>query len=203
MLKTEIRQAVNFLLVGVGGQGTILASNVLAEVGLKLGFEAKQAEVHGMSQRGGSVTSHLRWAAQVFSPIIPKGEADFLIAFEKMEAGRYIDYLKPGGSVLVNDYRITPVTVSAGQAVYPDDDAIKAMIAPVTQKSFWIKGLEIAEIVGNTKTANVVILGALCALLGSEPALWLEVINGRVPPKFVEINREAFNEGYRSIGAIK
>lgn len=203
MLKTEIREATNFLLVGVGGQGTILASNVLAEVGLRLGLDAKQAEVHGMSQRGGSVTSHLRWAAQVFSPIIPKGEADVLIAFEKMEAGRYIEFLKPGGLVLVNDYQITPVTVSSGQSVYPDDDMIKAMIASVTQRSHWIKGLEIAELVGNAKTANVVILGALCALLGSEPALWLEVIENRVPPKSVEINRKAYNEGYRSIKPVK
>lgn len=203
MLKTEIREAVNFLLVGVGGQGTILASNVLAEVGLKLGFDTKQAEVHGMSQRGGSVTSHLRWASQVFSPIIPKGEADILIAFEKMEAGRYIEFLKPGGLVLVNDYRITPVTVSTGQTVYPDDVAIKAIIAGVTQKSFWIKGLEIAETIGNAKTANIVILGALCALLESEPALWLEVLGSRVPPKFIEINRNAFNEGYQSIKSLK
>lgn len=190
---------INFLLVGVGGQGTILASNVLAEVGLRLGYDAKQAEVHGMSQRGGSVTSHLRWAPQVFSPIIPKGEVGFLIAFEKIEAARFIEFLKPGGMVLVNDYCISPVTVNAGLAVYPDDETIRRMIAPYTQNSHWIKGMEIAEATGNVKTANVVLLGALCALLKSEASLWLEVIGSRVPAKFLETNRKAFQAGFESI----
>lgn len=190
-------KTINFLLAGVGGQGTILASNVLAEVGLKLGYDAKQAEVHGMSQRGGSVTSHLRWSTEVFSPIIPQGEAGVLIAFEKMEAARYIHHLKPGGLVLINNYRIIPVTVSSGQTSYPQDEAINAMITPVTSRIYWIEGLEIAAAVGNTKTANIVMLGALCALLGSKPDVWVEVIESQVPQKWKAANRAAFEQGYR------
>ncbi|MEN8173845.1 MAG: indolepyruvate oxidoreductase subunit beta, partial [Chloroflexota bacterium] len=110
---------IRLLLVGVGGQGTILASNVLAELGVRLGYDCKKAEVHGMSQRGGSVISHVRWGEQVFSPIIPNGEADILVAFEKLEAMRFANGLHAGGIVLINDYDIAPVTVSSGNGKYP------------------------------------------------------------------------------------
>lgn len=195
------KKPVNFLLVGVGGQGTILASNVVAEVGLRLGYEIKQAEVHGMSQRGGSVTSHLRWSGQVFSPIIPRGEADFVIAFEKLEAGRFAEHIRPNGTILVNDYSIIPVTVSSGGVEYPDDARLRKLIAAYTKNSCWIKGLEIAEEIGNTKTANVVMLGALCALMKSDPTIWLDVISNRVPQKLLQINQKAFQAGFQTIQA--
>jgi indolepyruvate ferredoxin oxidoreductase beta subunit len=189
----------SFLLSGVGGQGTILASNVLMEVGLALGYEAKKAEVHGMSQRGGSVISHVRWGERVFSPVIAPGEADVLIAFEKLEAVRFIRDLKPGGLALVNEYAIVPVTVSSGDQTYPSDEAIRAAIGAVTGNVHWVKAIEIAEDLGNAKVANVVMLGALSRLLEMEPAPWLAVIEERVPSKFVELNRRAFQAGRQAV----
>ena len=193
-------KTLNFVLVGVGGQGTILASDVLAELGLKLGYDVKKAEVHGMSQRGGSVVSHLRWGPQVFAPVIAKGEADFLIAFEKLEAARFIDMLKPGGVVLVNDYSIMPATVNAGSAAYPLDEALEGILASARAKAVWVKGMEIAEGLGNSKTANVVLLGALSKLLELDAAgAWDEVIEARVPKKHLEINRKAFQAGREAV----
>ncbi len=191
-LKTK---PLSILLVGVGGQGTILASNVLAELGLSLGFDVKKAEVHGMSQRGGSVVSHLKWGETVHSPIIPQGEADILIAFEKLEALRYITQLKPGGFVIVNDQEIVPVTVSSGNFVYPGDAVIKETIAAKTPHQFWVNGVKIAEELGNSKAANVVLLGAMSAMMGLEAGPWLEVIGSRVPAKYLALNQAAFQKG--------
>ena len=186
---------IRFLLVGVGGQGTILASNVLAELGIALGYDTKKAEVHGMSQRGGSVVSHVSWAEKVFSPIIPDGEADIMISFEKLEAIRFANGIRPGAMVLVNDYEIVPVTVSSGGGEYPSDDALKDAFAPLTDKVVYVKGVKIAEELGNAKAANVVILGALSKMLEHDAEPWLKVIEGRVPPKFIELNRKAFQAG--------
>lgn len=190
---------INFLLVGVGGQGTILASNILAELGMRVGYDVKQAEVHGMSQRGGSVVSNMRWAPEVFSPIIARGEADILIAFEKLEAARFSHYLRPNGIALINDYQIVPVTVSAGTASYPEDDQIRSEVSSVTQRSYWVNGVEIAEKVGNPKTANIVVLGSLSALLNLPEQDWLSVLEMRVPPKYLEINRHAFQAGRQAV----
>ena len=191
---------IRFLLAGVGGQGTILASNVLAELGIALGYDAKKAEVHGMSQRGGSVISHVSWAEQVFSPVIPEGEADILIAFEKLEAVRFLDGIHADAMVLINDYEIVPITVSSGTSKYPSDEEMKAAFAPVTKNVHWVKGVEIAEELGNAKAANVVLLGALSKILEQEDEPWLKVIEARVPPKFVELNRKAFQAGRDAVG---
>ncbi len=196
-------KSISFMLVGVGGQGTILASNVLAELGMNLGYDVKQAEVHGMSQRGGSVTSHVRWAEHVYSPIISRGDADILIAFEKSEVGHYIRDLKPGGMVLVNDYSIVPITVSSGGAVYPADDKLDEMLHKVTDDVYWVKGVEIAEQAGSSKSANVVLLGALAKVMEIDPEQWLPVITKRVPPKSAEINRKAFINGMQAVNKIK
>ena len=186
---------LDFLLVGVGGQGTILASNILAELGMKLALDVKKAEVHGMSQRGGSVISHVRWGREVFSPIIAKGCGDVLVAFEQMESVRYIQNLKPGGLVLVNRHRITPITVSTGTVGYPQDQLIQDSLEQVTENIYWVDGLRIAEELGNLKTANVVLLGALSGLLEMETDPWLEIIATHVRPKFVDLNHAAFNNG--------
>jgi indolepyruvate ferredoxin oxidoreductase beta subunit len=196
------KEKIDFLLVGVGGQGTILASNILAELGMKLGFDVKKAEVHGMSQRGGSVISHVRWGAKVFSPIIEKGGGDVMIAFEKMEANRYIDILKPGGIVLVNDHSIMPITVSSGYSEYPQENLLRSNLVGVTANIHWVDGLSIAEEVGNTKTANVVLLGALSGLLDMPLEPWLEVIEAHVPPKFIEMNRQAFITGRQKTDVV-
>ena len=192
-------KSMNFVLVGVGGQGTILASDLLAELGLKLGYDVKKAEVHGMSQRGGSVISHLRWGQQVFSPIIPRGEADVLVAFEKMEAVRFLDLVKPDGLVLVNDYAIEPVTVNTAGIPYPQDDYLHQQLAQVTNRVHWVKGMEIAETLGNTRAANVVVLGALSGLLDLDAQCWDDALQIRIPPKYLELNRQAFQAGRAAV----
>ena len=186
---------INFLLVGVGGQGTILASNILAEVGLRTGFDVKQAEVHGMSQRGGSVVSNMRWAKQVFSPIIPKGEADILIAFEKLEAARFADFLRPDGLMFINDYSIVPVTVSAGDAIYPSDEALRQNLSTITAHTCWVPGVTLAEELGNPKTANIIVLGAVSAWMDIPLEDWMAVVEARVPKKHLAINQKAFLAG--------
>lgn len=190
---------MRFLLVGVGGQGTILASNVLAELGIGLGYDVKKAEVHGMSQRGGSVVSHVSWGEKVYSPVIPDGEADILIAFEKLEAIRFVGGIREKGMVLVNDYEITPLSVSSGTDVYPANEKITASFKSVTDKVHWVRGVEIAKELGNIKAANVVLLGALSKILEMESDPWLKVIEAWVPPKFVELNREAFQAGRQAV----
>ncbi len=191
--------AINFVLVGVGGQGTILASDVLAELGLKLGYDVKKAEIHGMSQRGGSVISHVRWAEQVFSPIISKGQADVLVAFEKLESVRFLDLLKPCGIILVNDYSIEPVTVTSGTSTYPEDAVINETLEKVTAHVHWVKGVELAEGLGNARAANVVLLGALAGLLNLDTSAMDEILKLRVPPKYLALNQKAFQAGWQAV----
>ncbi len=189
----------NFLLAGVGGQGTILASDVLAEVGLAAGLQVKQAEVHGMSQRGGSVTSYVRWGERVYSPLVGAGEVDVLLAFEKLEALRYLSQLRPGGLAIVNLEAITPISVTSGGQVYPGDDHLLACLAQVTPNAHTIDAQALAIQAGSAKASNVVLLGALSRLLegqdGLSPESWLEVISARVPKKTIELNRKAFLAG--------
>ncbi|MBN2386959.1 MAG: indolepyruvate oxidoreductase subunit beta [Anaerolineales bacterium] len=202
-----MKATFNFLLCGVGGQGTVLASAVLVNVGLAAGFDAKQAEVHGMSQRGGSVSSHVRWGRKVYSPIVELGEADVLLAFEKLEALRNVGALRPGGIALINTQVIEPLTVISGDQTYPDDEAIQAAFTQVTPHVQYVDGERIAGALGNPRAANVVLLGALSALLEEEwlagsdldAEAWLKVISERVPPKHVELNRKAFEAGRSAI----
>ena len=190
---------VNFLLAGVGGQGTLLASDILADLGIRLGCDVKKAEVHGMSQRGGSVTSYVRWGGKVFSPIIGRGEVDILVAFEKLEAIRYINHLCPGGIVLVNDQRIEPITVKSGDLKYPQDADIRSNLAGVTDKIHWVDGMAIAEKVGNLRTANIAILGALSALMDTPAETWLEAVKAHVPDRHLDINEKAFHYGREAL----
>lgn len=190
----------NFLLAGVGGQGTILASNVLAEVGLAAGFDVKKSEVHGMAQRGGSVNTHVRWDAErVYSPLIGLGEADLLLVFEEAEALRYAEYLKPGGAAIVNQHTIEPITVTSGGAHYPTEEELEAVYAGLTDRLRLVPGTAIARDLGNTRAANVVLLGALSSFLDVSPETWLDVIEARVPPRFVELNRQAFLKGREAV----
>lgn len=198
-----MRDSINFLLAGVGGQGTILASDVLVNVGLAAGFQAKQAEVHGMSQRGGSVTSFVRWGRVVYSPLVGGGEVDVFLAFEKAEALRNLNQLRMGALALVNLAAIEPITVTSGGQPYPDDDTMRQKISEVTREVIYVDGEATAQGLGNVKAANVVLLGALSALMerqgltGAELSAetWLNVIIQRVPPKYVELNRQAFDAG--------
>lgn len=198
-----MKENIDFLLAGVGGQGTILASDVLVNLGLAAGFQAKQAEVHGMSQRGGSVTSHVRWGEVVYSPLIGAGEADVLLAFEKLEALRCVNTMRPGALALINMQVIEPLTAISGEQIYPSDETLRNVFSQLSSRVEFINGEEIAGSLGNIKVANVVLLGALSALLensrenwsGLAPELWLKVIAERVPPKHVELNRKAFQSG--------
>jgi len=187
--------AMNFLLVGVGGQGILTASDVVAEVGLAIGLDAKKSEVHGFSQRGGVVESHVRWGPAVASPLAEKGTVDALLAFEMLEAARWIDWLRPGGTVLANRQRIVPMSVSAGDATYPGDEAIQAALHARAGRVTIVEGLAIAERLGNPRLANTALLGALSAHMEVDPAVWLAVVERRVPPKYAELNRMAFWEG--------
>lgn len=198
-----MRDSINFLLAGVGGQGTILASDVLVNVGLTAGYQAKQAEVHGMSQRGGSVTSFVRWGKVVYSPLVGAGEVDVFLAFEKAEALRNLNQLRLGALALVNLAAIEPVTVTSGGQPYPSDETLYQKITEVTTQAVYIDGEATAQTLGNIRAANVVLLGALSALMqrqgltGAELSTetWLDVILQRVPPKYVDLNRQAFNAG--------
>ena len=186
----------NFLLAGVGGQGTILASNVLADVGLAAGLDVKKSEVHGMAQRGGSVNTHVRWNAErVFSPLIGMGEADAVLVFERAEAARYIEYLKPGGLAIVDNEAIRPITVTSGGALYPTNEEVEAVFRQATKSFCLVPGAKIARAAGNARAANIVLLGALSAFLDLPEESWLEVIAGRVPAKYLELNRQAFLKG--------
>ena len=198
-----MRETINFLLAGVGGQGTILASDVLVNVGLAAGYQAKEAEVHGMSQRGGSVTSFVRWGEKVYSPLVGAGEVDVFLAFEKVEALRNLNQLRKGALALVNLAEIEPVTVTSGGQPYPDDATLRQKISEVTQEVIYVDGEATAQGLGNVRAANVVLLGALSALMEREgltgPELyaetWLKVIIEKVPPKYAQLNRQAFNAG--------
>ena len=185
----------DFLLTGVGGQGIMVASDVLALVGLEHGYDVKKSEVHGMAQRGGSVVSHVRWADRVFSPLIGKGEADHLVAFERLEALRYLSFLRAGGTAIVNDYAIPPVSVANGQDSYPDDLTVRRVLAQATPNHYVVPGLATAKRLGNVRTNNIVLLGALSTLLDVPVAAWEKVISKRVPKRYVELNLKAFELG--------
>ena len=168
---------INFLIVGVGGQGTILASNVLALVGVEAGYDVKKAEVHGMSQRGGSVNSHIRWGKDVKSPVIGKGEVDILISLEKLETLRYLDMLRNDGFVLMGEFKIPPLSTSSGDDRYPDDETICQVIEKFTGKFEFIPTLTLAERAGTTRAHNIVLLGALSTKIKEVPTeIWLKVI---------------------------
>jgi indolepyruvate ferredoxin oxidoreductase beta subunit len=189
-------KSYNFLLAGVGGQGTILASNVLAEVGLAAGFDVKKSEVHGMAQRGGSVNTHVRWHAErVYSPLIGLGEADILLVFEEAESLRYAGFLKPGGAAVVNQHTIEPITVTSGGAHYPTEDELRAVYAGLTERFTLVPGTALAQELGNLRVANVILMGALSTFLDIPTETWLDVIEARVPPKYVALNRQAFLKG--------
>ncbi len=205
-----MRDAINFLLAGVGGQGTILASDVLVNLGVAAGYQAKQAEVHGMSQRGGSVTSFVRWGKVVNSPLVGAGEVDVFLAFEKAEALRNLNQLRRGALALINLAAIEPVTVTSGGQPYPEDATLYQKFSEVTAQAVYVDGEATARALGNERAANVVLLGALSALMerlglvGMElPAeTWLGVIIQRVPPKYVELNRKAFEAGRKTVNKV-
>lgn len=184
----------NVLLVGVGGQGTILAARILSGVLQEAGYDVKMSEVHGMSQRGGSVVTFVRYGEKVFSPLVEKGKADMILSFEKLEALRWLPYLHPEGTIVVNDLALLPAPVLMGQAEYPYNalDILKEK----TKKLITLDAAKIAEEeVGNIRTQNVVLLGAMAKHLDIPEEIWHKVIRENVPPKTVDANLKAFAAG--------
>lgn len=186
----------NILLVGVGGQGTILASKVLSEGLMSAGYDVKMSEIHGMSQRGGNVSTQVRFGEKVYSPIIGKGEADLIVAFEKMEALRWIEYLKEDGKMVINDVEIPSVPIQMGMVKYPQG-ILEELSKKVTTYVF--KASEIAETLGNSKTMNIVLLGALVKAMNLPDIDWEKVIRDHVKPAFVDINIKAFRAGQEQV----
>ena len=183
----------SILLVGVGGQGTILASKILSEGLSRSGYDVKMSEIHGMSQRGGSVTTHVRFGSSVASPIVPECEADVLVAFEKVEAARWLNYLKKGGTLVVNDFEIYSLPVLTGAFSYPEGVTEKLKAEVPSTKAF--NAGQIAEKLGNIKAQNVVLLGALVKAMGLEDIDWKAIIAEFVPAKLLELNIKAFEAG--------
>ena len=189
----------NILLSGVGGQGIILASDIIVEVFLEAGFDVKKSEVHGMAQRGGSVTSHVRFGRKVYSPIIKQGEVDILFSFEELEGLRWLNYVKPNGVIVLNNHKINPTAVNLGQVEYPKD--IPGIIRKRFDKFHLVDGTKLALEAGNVRAANVVLLGAISKLFDVEEAHWVEAILRHLPPRVHEVNRKAFAMGRDQITA--
>lgn len=186
-------KVTNILLVGVGGQGILLAAEVLSETFLLAGYDVKKSEIHGMSQRGGSVVSHVRYGKEVHSPIVPEGEGDLLFGFELMESYRALTLLKPGATVVANDLCIAPPSVLMGQETYPADLAAK--IAELFPDCILVDGQQLAINAGNARAANTVLLGAVSKRLNIEENYWQEAIERMVPKKALDVNLKAFTVG--------
>ena len=184
----------NIMIVGVGGQGTLLASRILGNVLIGEGYDVKVSEVHGMSQRGGSVTTYVRYGDKVYSPIIGEGESDIILAFELLEAYRALPYLKKGGRMIVNAQQIDPMPVITGAAAYPEQiaDKLTALVGATC-----IDALAAAKEAGNIKAVNVVLIGVLARSTDIPHDKWVETIRATVPAKFLDVNLRAFEIGYQ------
>ena len=184
---------LNIMVVGVGGQGTLLTSRIIGKTALALGYDVKLSEVHGMAQRGGSVVTFIRFGEKVNEPIVEEGSADILISFERLEAKRYAHFLKKDGIIVVNDCKIEPMTVVIGAAKYPENilEDLKKEHTVIS-----INGEEIAKELGNSKVLNSVVLGLVAKQMDFPKEKWIETIEKTVPPKTIEINKQAFLRGY-------
>jgi indolepyruvate ferredoxin oxidoreductase beta subunit len=192
-------KVTNIFLSGVGGQGTILASNILAEIFLKAGYDVKKAEVHGMAQRGGDVTTHFRFGKKVYSSLIKYGDVDYLLSFEMLEALRYINWVKPEGKILINKQEIFPPSVSLGNMAYPQE--VEKTFKKYFKNNIWmIDGQGIAKKLGNAQAANVVLVGAFSNFFPAvKDEQWMDAIKGLLAPKLHDLNIKAFYEGKKSI----
>lgn len=183
----------NVMIVGVGGQGSLLASKLLGKLLLTKGYDIKVSEVHGMSQRGGSVVTYVRFGDKVYSPIIDKGEADFIVSFEMLEAARYTEFLKPNGKIIVNTQQINPMPVITGVAEYPSELAEKISSKGIDLVA--VDALSLAEEAGSSKAVNIVLMGILSKYFDFTEEEWNNAIESSVPAKFLELNKKAFALG--------
>jgi indolepyruvate ferredoxin oxidoreductase, beta subunit len=196
---------MDLLVTGVGGQGVVLASDIIGETAIAAGFDVKKTDTLGMAQRGGSVVSHVRMAPKVFSPLIKEGTADLLLAFEKLEAERWSHYLRPGGIAIVNIYEQPPLSVSLGQEKYPCQDYIAAALKRQTDQVYFVDGTEQAQKLGNVRTLNLFMLGCFAAFAPLKIDIWQDSISRFLPENLREINFKAFEIGRKEIesGRIK
>jgi len=192
--------SLNIMIVGVGGQGTLLASRILGNVALKSGYDVKVSEVHGMSQRGGSVVTYVKMGEKVFSSLIEKGEADIIIAFEKLEALRWVDYLKTDGTMIVNDQVINPMPVIIGKAKYPENILDRMKESGI--KLLSIDALSIARECGNSKAVNVVLIGLMAKTTKIKREIWQHALKEVIPKKLLEVNVKAFDAGFEGEGTL-
>ncbi len=197
------KQKLDLLVTGVGGQGVVLASDIIGEAALAAGFDVKKTDTLGMAQRGGSVISHVRLAEKVWSPLIKEGEVDLLLSFEKLEAARWSHYLKRNAVAIVNTYEQPPLSVSLGQEQYPSDDEITAALKRRTDRIFFIDGNRKAKELGNVRTLNIFMLGCFSVFAPIDIAVWKESISGRMPPNLLEINLTAFEMGRKEIEGVR
>lgn len=183
---------MNVMMTGVGGQGIILASDMLSEVMMLSGCDVKKSEIHGMAQRGGSVMSHVRFGEHVASPLVPYGSCDILLSFEELEAARYVRYLKNDAIVIINRYRLAPPSVISGKDPYPD---VVPVIRRKTQNVYLVEGSAIAEEMGNAKGVNIILLGMLSTFLDPPESAWIAAINSMLKEKIRAVNIEGFRRG--------
>ena len=184
------------MIVGVGGQGSLLAPRILGNVLLNQGFDVKVSEVHGMSQRGGSVVTYVKYGEKVYSPVIEKGEADIIISFEELESARWIPYLKKGGHLITSVQKIDPMPVITGNMTYPEniEDKVKNLGIDIIS----VDALGLAEQAGTAKASNVVLMGVLSTKMGFDESVWQKALEQCVPPKFLELNKKAFALGVKN-----
>jgi len=203
-VKSRAQSKQDILMVGVGGQGTILASDILGDVALDIGLDVKKTDTLGMAQRGGSVTSHLRIGQKVWSPLINVSEADILLAFEKLEAARWVNYLKPGGVVIINNLAIPPLSISLGTQVYAEDEAILGSFRRVTGAVHMVDGTQRATELGDVRTLNIFMLGYLARFLPVKitDEQWEKGIALHLPAKILDLNKRAFKAGREAAAGV-
>jgi indolepyruvate ferredoxin oxidoreductase beta subunit len=190
---------INFLIAGVGGQGTILASDIMAEAGMLIGYDVKKADVLGLAIRGGSVISHIRWGKKVDAPMSMRGKVDYLLAFEPIEALRQVEFLNKENTIIFNEYKISPVIVSSGFATYPADDVIEKALKGSAKNIYSINATGKAMEIGSVKVVNVMMLGVLSPILDINMEIWVKAIKKFVPERLKELNLRAFHAGRKII----
>ena len=190
---------LDLLMIGVGGQGIILASDIMGEAALAAGYDVKKTDTIGMAQRGGSVISHVRIARQVWSPLIKEGEVDILVAFEKLEAARWGYYLRPGGIAIVNNQALSPLSVSLGSERYPSDDEITGILKRRTDSIYFVSGTSRVRELGNVRTLNIFMLGCVSLFVPLKVHIWKDCISQRLPSEMRQVNIIAFDQGRKEI----
>jgi len=193
---------LDLLITGAGGQGIILASDIIGETAMAAGYDVKKTDTIGMAQRGGSVLSNVRIARQVWSPLIKRGEADLLLALEKLEAARWASYLRPGGIAIVNNQALPPLSVSLGNARYPNDEEIIGILKQRTDRYYIIEGTQRVRELGNIRTLNMFMLGCASLFLPFKVQAWKDSISQRLPASLRQINLIAFNQGRKEVKSV-